>query len=75
VTQFTRMRHEFSVLSMLLGAVFIITFVVAIFIDLAGFLQYVGPEIGAVITAATIFPFLAMGLSISADLNHKVRHK
>jgi hypothetical protein len=79
VTQSTIKRREFSVRSMLLVAVLIITFVVAVFVDLAGFAQYIGLvsglpstilEIGAAITAATIFPLLLMGMSISLDLNH-----
>ena len=74
----TMKRREFSLRSMLLGAVFIVGLVVAIFIDLAGVLQYfnlvsVLPsttlEIGAAITTATAVPFLALGMSISADRN------
>ena len=69
-------RHEFTVQSRLLIAVFIITFVAAVFIDLAGLLQFSGLvsglpstmlEIGAGITAALSFPLLAMGMSISVD--------
>ena len=70
-------RHELTVRSKLLVAVFIITFVVAVFVDLAGFPQYSGLvsglpsailEIGATITAAPSFPLLAMGMSISVDM-------
>ena len=70
-------RHELSVRSKLLVAVFKIIFVVAVFVDLAGFAQYIGLvtglpsrilEIGATITAATIFPLLALGMSISVDM-------
>ena len=69
-------RHELSVRSKLLVAVFKIIFVVVVFVDLAGFAQYIGLvnglpsrilEIGATITAATIFPLLALGMSISVD--------
>lgn len=70
-------RHEFTVQSKLLIAVFIITFVAAVFVDLAGLLQYSGLvsslpstilEIGATITAALSFSLLAMGMSISVDM-------
>jgi hypothetical protein len=70
-------RREFTVQSKLLIAVFIFTFVAAVFVDLAGLLQYSGLvsglpstilEIGATITAALSFPLLAMGMSISIDM-------
>ena len=70
--------HEFSLRSLLLGAVFIIALVVTVFIDLAGLLQYFGLvsglppttlETGAAITTATAVPLLVMGMSISADGN------
>ena len=73
----TSERHEFTVRSKLLIAVFIITFVAAVFVDLAGLLQYSGLvsglpstilEIGATITAVLSFPLLAMGMSISVDM-------
>ena len=79
VKQSTTMRREFSARSMLLHAVFVITFVAAGLTDLAGFLQYIGLvsglpgnvlEMGAIMTAATGVPLLAMGMSFSADLNH-----
>jgi len=69
-------RREFTVQSKLLIAVFIITFVAAVFVDLAGLLQYSGLvsglpstilQIGATIAAAIVFPLLAMGMSISVD--------
>lgn len=72
----TLRRREYTVRSMLLIAVFTITFVAAVFVDLAGLLQYGGLvsglpstilETGALITAASIFPLLVMGMSISAD--------
>ncbi len=76
----TTKRREFSRQSVLLGALFIIAFVVAIFVDLAGVLQYFNLisgsplttlEMGAIITAASAAPFLAMGMSISADMDRK----
>jgi hypothetical protein len=69
---------------MLLGAVFIVALVVAIFIDLAGLLQYCNLvsglppttlEIGAAITAATVVPLLVMGMSISTDRNKEGANK
>ena len=78
MTQSAIVRREFSLRSMLLGAVFIVAFIVAIFIDLAGLLQYFNLvsglppttlEIGAAITAATVVPLLMMGMSISTDGN------
>jgi len=63
---------------MLLGAVFIVALVVAIFIDLAGLMQYFNLvsglpqttlEMGAAITAVIVVPLLVMGMSISADGN------
>ena len=73
-------RHEFSAQSMLLVALFAAVFLGAVLIDLAALLQYAGfigglppriLEIGGIATAIAIFPLLAMGLSISHDLNHK----
>ena len=80
MTQSAIKRREFSLRSrsMLFGAVFIVALIVAIFIDLAGVLQYFNlvsgvPSstlaIGAAITAATVVPLLAMGMSMSADRN------
>ena len=74
------LRHEFSLRSMLFGAVFTIMLVVAIVVDLAALLQLSGLvsrlphnilEIGGSLTALTILPLLVMGMSISVDLNHK----
>jgi hypothetical protein len=79
VTHFIAMRREFGAVSTLLVAIFTATFVVAGLIDVAGLLQWIGfisglplriLELGAAITAATVFPLLVMGMSISADLNH-----
>ena len=73
---FTTKRREFGRLSVLLGALFIIAIVVAIFVDLDGVLQYFNLvrgsplttlETGAIITSASAVAFLAMGMSISAD--------
>jgi len=61
---------------MLFGAVFTIMLVVAIVVDLAALLQFSGlisglpqniPEIGGILTAATMLPLLVMGMSISMD--------
>jgi hypothetical protein len=69
-------RHEFSRKSLLLGAVFIATFVVAAFVDLDALLRYyhiisgsagTPMELGATISMISAVPFLAMGMSISAD--------
>lgn len=74
-----KMHHEdFSVHSRLLIVLFMMLFVIAVVVDFAAMLQYVGfvsglppiLELGATITAATIFPLLGMGMSISRDLNH-----
>ena len=81
MTQSAIKLRELSLPSMLLGAVFIVALVVAVFIDLAGVLQYFNLvsglppttlEIGAAITAATVVPLLAMGMSISAMGNKRV---
>jgi len=69
-------RREFSLRSLLLTALFVIGFVVAVFVDLAGVLQYFDIVsgaaqttlvMGAAITATIVVPFLAMGMSISVD--------
>lgn len=74
----TTKRREFSRQSVLLGTLFIIALVVAVFADLDGVLQYVtlvtgSPlttlEMGAIITSASAVLFLAMGMSISADMD------
>jgi hypothetical protein len=73
----TRTLREFSRRTVLLGGLFIITLVVAIFVDLDGLLEYfklvtgsafTTVETGAVITLASAVPFLGMGMSISADI-------
>jgi len=72
----TMNRREFSLRSLLLTALFVIGFVVAVFVDLAGVLQYFDIVsgaaqttlvMGAAITATIVVPFLAMGMSISVD--------
>jgi hypothetical protein len=82
MTQSTIKRREFSLRSMLFGAVFIVALVVAFIIVLAE-VQYFGLvsglppttlEIGAAITTATVVPFLLMGMSISADMNRNKRN-
>jgi hypothetical protein len=79
----TARHREFSIRSMLCGAVFIIMLVAAVIVDLAALLQFSGLisglpanilktsilEIGGILTALTIFPLLAMGMSISMDQN------
>ncbi len=82
MTHFAAMRREYSALSVLLVAVFVITLSLAVLIDLAGLLQWIGligglPRVlepGAALTALTVFPLLAMGMSITNDVSHK-RHK
>ena len=73
-------HHEFSAQSMVLAAIFAAVLAAAVLIDLAGLLQFAGlisglpariEEIGGALTAIAIFPLIAMGLSISHDLNHK----
>jgi hypothetical protein len=80
VRQLLKMHHDhFSVRSRLLVVLFMIVFVIAVVVDFAAMLQYVGLvnglpltilEIGASITAVTIFPLIVMGMSISGDLSH-----
>ena len=76
----TALHREFSLRSMLFGAVFVIMPAAAIIVDLAALLQFSGLisglplnilEIGGILTALTIFPLLVMGMSISLDLNHR----
>jgi hypothetical protein len=76
----TMKRREYSLRSVLLIALFVITFMVAVFIDLDGVLEYLklvagSPrdtvEMGAIITAASAVPFLMMGMSMSADMHRK----
>ena len=73
---FTAKRREFSYRSLALGAVFVVTAIVAVFVDLDGVLEYYkilsgAPagtlEMGAFISIASAVPFLAMGMSVSAD--------
>jgi hypothetical protein len=75
-------RYGFSVKSVLIGAVFIVTLAVAVFIDADALLEYFslisGPvnstlELGGIITAAAAIPLLAMGMSIADDEMHRNR--
>jgi membrane-bound ClpP family serine protease len=70
--------HKFSRQTVLFGALFIITLVVAVFVGLDGVLEYFklvtgSPlttlEMGAIIFSACVAPFLAMGMSITADMD------
>lgn len=70
----TTKRLEFSRKTLLFGAAFIATFVVAAFVDLDAVLRYFhvvsgspAMEMGAIISGTSAVPFLAMGMSISAD--------
>ncbi len=74
------MTREFGIHSVAAGALFVAMLGVAILVDLAGLLQFSGLvsslparilEVGAAISAACIFPLLALGMFVSADLNHK----
>jgi hypothetical protein len=69
--------RKFSLRSLSFGGLFIIALLVATCIDLTGVLEYckvIGApssstlELGAILTVASIAPFLAMGFSVSADL-------
>lgn len=73
---FAAKRLEFSRKTLLFGAAFISTFVVAAFVDLDAVLRYfhvvsgspaTAMEMGAIISGTSAVPFLAMGMSISAD--------
>jgi hypothetical protein len=73
-------RHEFSRQSVLWGALFIVALVAAFFVGLVGVLQYFNLVRGEPITtlqlvasivAVSNVPLIAMGLSISADMNRK----
>ena len=77
-------RREFSRRTVLFGALFIVTLVVAFFVDLDGVLEYYrlvtgSPlatlEMGAIISSASAVPFLAMGMSICADMDRKQRRR
>ena len=72
----TEKWREFSRRSLALAAIFVITAIAAVFVDLDGVLEYykwlsgsAAPtlEMGAMISIASAVPFLAMGMSISAD--------
>ena len=70
-------RREFSRRTLALGALFIVTAGVAIFVDLDAVMHYfliigrmspITLETGAIISLASAIPFLAMGMSISEDV-------
>jgi hypothetical protein len=72
----------FSYRSIILGAAFIATLIVAVCIDVTGVLEHFRVvagtandtlEMGAIFTVASIAPFLAAGFSISADYEQKER--
>jgi hypothetical protein len=74
--------RTFSYRSVILGAAFIATLIAAVCIDVTGVLEYFRAvagtandtlEMGAIITAASIAPFLAAGFSISADYEQNGR--
>ena len=82
----TTQRRELSRLTVLLGALFFITFLAAIFVGLDGLLEYfklvrgsplTTVETGAVITSASAVALLAMGMSVSAvtDRNKQTANK
>jgi hypothetical protein len=69
-------RYGFSLRSLLIGAVFIITLAVAVVIDVDAVLEYFSIisgsansalEFGGIITGACAVPLLAMGMSIADD--------
>ncbi|MGH6725048.1 MAG: hypothetical protein ACREB8_00710 [Pseudolabrys sp.] len=69
-------RYEFSRRTLGLGALFIVTAVVALFVDVDALMHYfriigrtspITLETGAIISLASAIPFLATGMSISAD--------
>ena len=69
-------RHRLSRRSLLLISLFVVAFAAAVVVDLAALLDALKLatgswqetlEIGAAGTAAVAIPFLAMGMSISAD--------
>ena len=69
----TTKHREFSIRSILFGAIFVTVLAVAIFVDVIGLFDLVkGSSVetlgmGAMITAGTVVPMLAMGASISMD--------
>ena len=73
-------RGEFSRRSVAFGALFIVTAVVAVFVDLVAVMHYfniigrmspITLETGAIISLASAIPFLAMGMSISDDMDNR----
>jgi hypothetical protein len=77
---FSPKRHGFSRKSLLVGAVFILTLTAAVFIDVDALLEYFrvisgspgsALELGAIVTAASAAPLLAMGMCIADDELHR----
>jgi len=73
---FATIFRQFSRRTLAFGAVLIVTVVAASFVDLDALLRYfrviggrpfAALETGAIISIACVVPFLAMGMSISAD--------
>ena len=73
-------HHGFSRRSVLLISLFVIAFTAAVVVDLAALFEALNLvkgswqetlETGAAGSAAVAVPFLAMGMSISADQNNK----
>jgi len=74
--------RTFSHRSVILGVAFVATVIVAVCIDVTGVLEYFRVvagtandtlEMGAIVTVASIAPFLAAGFSISADYKQNGR--
>ena len=75
-------RREFSRRTLALGALFIVTAAVAVFVDLDAVMHYfriigrmspITLETGAIISLASAIPFLAMGMSIAKDMDEGQR--
>jgi hypothetical protein len=78
----SQILHGLSARTMLIGAIFMVTLVAAVCVDVDALLEYfnlVGGspgdalELGAIITAAAAVPFLATGFSISDDQTRRNR--
>jgi hypothetical protein len=75
-------RREFSRRTLALGALFIVTAGLAVFVDLDAVMHYfhivgrmspITLETGAIISLASAIPFLAMGMSIAKDMDEGQR--
>ncbi len=82
-TLFTLTQHRLSIRSMLIGGLFIVALLGALFVDVDALLEYfefIGGspanalEMGAIVTAATAAPLLAMGMSIADDEMRRESH-